>query len=267
MTKLQRIVILIAVGLFLLLYFGVNTPFFGLSTKSNEQRQLEKTRSLQAESTDISVLLKNAKSALSSAQSGRIFLLEQSLAETQEDSARIEQLQQLSGTWFDLGHPAIAGYYAQEIAEIAGTAESWSIAGTTYTICLQQATEEKVREYCSGRAVSALENAISLDPDQLAHQVNLSLVYTENPSPDDPMRGILMLRELNEAHPNNVLVMNTLARLAIKTGQFDRAIERLERSLELDADNQVTVCLLAAAYQGAGNENKAAEFAARCNAQ
>lgn len=267
MTKLQRIIILIAVGLFLLLYFGVNTPFFGLGTKSNEQRQLEKTRSLQAESTDISVLLKNAKSALSSAQSGRVFLLEQELSEMQDDSVRIAQLQRLSGTWFDLGHPAIAGYYAQEVADIAGTAESWSITGTTYTICLQQTAEEKVREYCSGRAVSALENAISLEPDNLAHQVNLSLVYTESPPPDNPMRGILMLRELNDAHPNNVLVMNTLARLAIRTGQFDRAIQRLERSMELDAENQVTVCLLAAAYQGAGNEASAAEFAARCNAQ
>lgn len=267
MTKLQRIVILIAFGLFLLLYFGVNTPFFGLSSKSNEQRQLEKTRSLQAESTDISVLLKNAKSALSSAQSGRVFLLEQELAESEEDSLRIVQFQRLSGTWYDLGHPAIAGYYAQEVADIAGTAESWSIAGTTYTICLQQTTEEKIREYCSGRAISALENAISLEPDELAHQVNLSLVYTENPPPGNPMQGILMLRELNEAHPNNVLVMNTLARLAIQTGQFDRAIQRLERSLELDAENQATYCLMAAAYRGAGNEAGAAEFAARCNAQ
>ncbi|MCB0375900.1 MAG: tetratricopeptide repeat protein [Sinomicrobium sp.] len=220
---------------------------------------------MQAESTDISVLLKNAKAALSSAQNGRVFLLEQELAQTELDSAKVEKLERLSGTWFEFGEPAIAGYYAQEIAELLGTEESWSIAGTTYTICLQQSTETKVRDYCSGRAIRAFENAISLDPEELAHQVNLALVYTEYPPADNPMRGILMLRELNDAHPNNVLVMNTLARLAIKTGQYDRAIQRLERSLELEADNQNTICLLATAYESAGQTEKAAQFAARCN--
>lgn len=259
MTKLQWIVVLLAAGLFFLLYLGFDT-------KPKKQQLLERTRALQAESTDISVLLKNAKATLSSSQNGRIFLLEQELAQQEEDSSRIASLQRLSGAWFELEQPAIAGYYAQEIAETAGTEESWSIAGTTYTICVQQATEEKVRDYCTGRAIRSFENAISLDPDELAHQVNMALVYTENPPPENPMRGVVILRELNDAHPNSVLVMNTLARLAIKTGQIDRAIQRLERSLELEADNQNTICLLATAYNRAGSDytSKAAEFAAKC---
>lgn len=262
MTKLQWIVVLSALGLFFLLYFGFDT-------KPEKQQLLEKTRALQAESTDISVLLKNAKEALSSSQNGRIFLLEQELAALEADSARVSQLKRISGAWFELGYPAIAGYYAQEIADIAGTEESWAIAGTTYTICVQQSTEAKVRDYCTGRAVRSFENAISINPDQLSHQVNLSLVYTENPPAENPMRGILMLRELNDAHPNNVLVMNTLARLAIKTGQFDRAIQRLETSLELEPENQNTICLLAAAYGNAGTDyaSRAAEMAAKCNTQ
>lgn len=259
MTKLQWTVILSAAGLFFLLYFGCDT-------KPEKQQLLEKTRALQAESTDISVLLKNAKEGLSSSQNGRIFLLEQELSQAADDSMRITQLQRLSGAWFELGQPAIAGYYAQEVAESLGTEEGWSIAGTTYTICLQKSTEEKVRDYCSGRAIGAFENAISLNPDDLAHQVNLALVYTEYPPADNPMRGILMLRELNDAHPNNVLVMNTLARLAIKTGQFDRAIQRLEQALELEADNQNTICLLATAYEAVGQAAKAKQFAERCNA-
>lgn len=262
MTKLQWIVIFSAIGLFFLLYFGCDT-------KPEKQQLLEKTRALQAESTDVSVLLRDAKAKLSSSQNGRIFLLEQELNQSEEDSLRSGTLQRLSGTWFDLGYPAIAGYYAQEIAETAGTEESWSIAGTTYTICVQRAEEVKVKEYCTGRAIRSFESAMSLNPDELAHQVNLALVYTENPPADNPMRGVLMLRELNDAHPNNVLVMNTLARLAIKTGQFDRAIQRLERSLELEPENQNTICLLATVYTNAGTgyESQAAEFAAKCNAQ
>lgn len=63
--------------------------------------------------------------------------------------------------------------------------------------------------------------------------------------------------------------MNTLARLAIKTGQIDRAIQRLETSLALEPENQSTICLLAAAYGNAGPDyaSRAAEMAVKCDAQ
>lgn len=259
MNRTQLIVIASAVGFFFLLYFGCDT-------KPKQQQQIEKTRALNVESTDVKVLLQNAKEQLSSAQAGRVFLMEESLAQADSDTSRAENLKELSGLWYDLGHPAIAGFYAQQVAELLATEESWSIAGTTYSICLQREDLPKVRAYCAGRAIRAFENALSLDPNDLVHQVNLALVYTTEPLPEDPMRGVLMLRQLNEQHPDNVLILNTLARLAIRTGQFDRAIERLERSRQLEPDNRTAICLLAEAYRGVGREAAAQELTALCTA-
>jgi uncharacterized protein HemY len=59
-------------------------------------------------------------------------------------------------------------------------------------------------------------------------------------------------------------VYNALGRLAIKTNQWQRAIERLEKSWSLDKKNPNTPCLLAKAYEGAGNIAKATEFATLC---
>ncbi len=258
MTKLQLAVIGGVLTLFFVLYFGCDT-------KPTEQKQLEKSRALVAESTNIRVLRQEAEAAISENELSEVAAIEFRLQAAEgDDSTRIETLKSLAGKWYQLGYPAISGYYAQEIAESEATAESWSIAGTTYTLCIQQSQPGKVRDFCTGRAVNAFESAISLAPTDMSSRVNLALVYTENPPADNPMKGILMLRDLNEEEPENVIVLNSLGRLAIKTGQYERAVQRLEQALSNDSTNVNTICLLANAYQGAGNPGKAQAFEQLC---
>jgi uncharacterized protein HemY len=79
------------------------------------------------------------------------------------------------------------------------------------------------------------------------------------------MKAVLMLRDLEKKYPENPSVYNALGRLAIKTGQWQRAIDRLEKAWSLDRTNFNTPCLLAKAYEGAGQMDKSAEFAKICN--
>lgn len=257
MTKLQWGVIAAALALFLILYLGCDR-------KPKEISSLDQSRALATESTDVQALISEARGALAPAQSAEVLALEEELAASLDDSTKLRLNKALSSAWYSSEEPAVAGYYAQAVAELAGTAESWSIAGTTYTICIQRSEEERKREFCTGRAVQAFESAISLAPDDMANRVNLALVYTTNPPADNPMKGILMLRELNQEAPDNVLVLNALGRLAIRTGQFDRAVERLSQALNAEPQNPATVCLLAQAYEGQGDEAQAAVFAERC---
>lgn len=257
MTKNQYILIFGSLLLFLVLYFGCDT-------KNDSQKALEKTRALAAESTDINALLKSAKSDLIPEAENAVFALERQIEEMPDDSTKLGLFQQLSGLWFELGRSGISGYYAQRIAEIDNNENSWSIAGTTYTICVQRSQEEKVKNFCSGRAVTAFENAISINPENMAHKVNLALCYAENPPKDNPMKGVLMLVDLNKQAPENVMVLNSLGRLAIKTGQYDRAIERLTTALENEPENIKTVCLLAQAYEAKGDTENAQAFAEKC---
>lgn len=259
MTKLQLVVVGLSVVLFLTLYLGCET-------KAKKFKTLEKTRALSAESTDAQVLINEAKPNLSAADLAEITSLEQNLAAALLDSVKVNTSMRLSGKWFELGQAAISGYYAEQIAELEATAESWSIAGTTYTLCLQRSTIEKVRSFCSGRAVRAFENAISIQPNEIKHQINLALCYTESPPKDNPMKGILMLVELNEQFPNNVKILSTLGRLAIQTGQFGRAIERLEAALQIEPDNRTAVCLIAQAYEASQQMDQAQVFKAKCEA-
>jgi len=257
MTKTQFAVIASAVLLFFVLYFGCDT-------QPPEQKAVERSRAMALEQTDLQVLLQEAKSDLPEKEQTQVADLERRLSEVREDSNRVALLKQLSGKWYSLGEPAIAGGYAEQVAETLQTEESWSIAGTTYSICVQRSEEERVRDFCTDHAVSAFENAISLNPDNVANRVNLALLYTENPSEDNPMKGVQMLLDLNRKHPKNVSVLNSLGRLAIKTGQYERAVERLEKAVSLDPENRNAACLLSRAYQGLGEESESARYQRRC---
>lgn len=215
MTKLQQIVIAAMVLLFLGLYFGA-------STKPANQAGIEKERALVAESTGINALLISAKPDLSTQQSTFILSLEKQVDEAPSDSIRAQMYKELSSKWYEYKRADIAGFYAEEVAKIESTEESWSIAGTTYMIGSRQKKESKIVQFCVDRAVGAFENAISLSPDNIDHQLNLAICYAENPPQDNAMKGILMLLDLNKKQPKNVSVLINLARFGMQTGQFEK---------------------------------------------
>lgn len=256
MNKQQKLVLLGAGILFAILYFGFDTL-------PPEQKDLEKSRSLNLQATSIQNLSKEAREQLTPDQNSFIEALNIELNQMESDSAKIALLERLSGTWYEYGFPTIAGYYAEEIAGITNTEQSWSIAGTTYALALQKEGDKKVKDFSFARAVESFEKAQSLNPSNLSHAINKALIYVEYPQ-ENPMEGILMLRQLNEKNPENVQVMNQLARLAIQTNQIGRAIERLEKAVSIEPDNKQSVCLLAQAYKSAGNEEKAAELENKC---
>ncbi|MCC6723984.1 MAG: hypothetical protein IT258_05700 [Saprospiraceae bacterium] len=257
MNKGQWILIASATVLFAILYFGFDT-------KPSKQKTIEKQRAGSLTSTDINSMLVDAKAKLPAQASASVMALEGSLEKAVQDSSKLEAYKSLSSLWYQLEKLGIAGYYAEKVAEIAKTEEAWSIAGTTYSICLQREQEDKIRRFCTDQAIQALEKAASLNPGNIQHKVNLALVYTENPPKDTPMKGILMLRDLNEQNPDNVLVLTQLGRLAIKTAQFDRAVERLSKAVELEPSNKMATCLLAQAYEGLGDAAKANDFKKKC---
>jgi tetratricopeptide (TPR) repeat protein len=259
MRKSQVSLVVFGIGLFALL-------FFGFDTKSSKHKRIEKSRKLNMELTSLPALLMEAKSNFSTAQMSSVISIEQKMSElAQEDTvSKIEYLKELSGAWYKLSKPEISASYAVQVAELEDNDEAWSIAGTTFMICLQNTDNPKTADYCFIGAVSAFEKAISFNPSNLAHRVNLALCFAEKPVSDDPMKGIKMLIDLNQSNPGEPIVLNTLAILALQTGQNERALERLKESIEIDPDNLKTICLLAQVYQNLDDLTNANYFRTLC---
>lgn len=257
MTKFQLSVLSFSVLFFCFMYFGLNK-------KPKKYSEIERVRSQKAESTNVSSILIDARKKLTVEQSTILHSLESILKEVESDSSRVEVLKKISSNWYKNGRADLSGVYAEQIAEIENTEATWSITGTSYLIAVQSAKEKKIKDFCSARAIKAFENVISLNPTNVDYRINLALCFVENPLANTPMKGILMLRELIEKYPENVSVINTLARLAIQTNQFERAISRLEKAISIEKQNLETNCLLSQAYSAIGNTTKAEAYKELC---
>jgi tetratricopeptide (TPR) repeat protein len=252
----------IAIFVSLVIFLGL---WLGFDRVPGNQKDIEKSRSLNIEITGEDNILKNAMQQLSADNRAIMEALQQDLDKATADSAKVEPYKALASAWYQFQSPAASAIYADKVAAIVNDAEAWSIAGTTYTLCLQNEKEDNLRSFCSKRALASFEKSLSIDPSNIETRINQALVYVEYPLKEEPMKGILMLRELNGKYPENVAVLNQLARLALQTNQTDKAIERLEKSISLEPENNQTICLLAAAYDQAGDKDKSSFYNNKCN--
>jgi len=257
MTKLQWIVTASCIALFGILYFGFDT-------KPSSFKEVERNRALTSTSLDINQLVIGAVENLKDAAKLEIATLDGNLNQSENDNQKVDVLKKISGFWYKRSRPDISGHYANQIAEIESTVDAWHIAGSTFTLGLQQLEEGDKWDYCYDNAIAAYQNAISLDPEYVDSRINLALCYVERAPENNPMKGITMLLDLNKKHPENIAVMTNLGKLAVRTNQLDKARIRFEKVLEIENNNNIAICYLSEIYNGLGDISKANQYAALC---
>ena len=260
MNKQQWMLIIGSVAMILILYFGFDT-------KPPKQRLIEKSRAGDVELQELQNEIRAAKASLPEDQRKYIQGIEHVLEGAEDDTLKSEALRTLSGTWYELGAYLPAGYYAEQLAESVQTAESWGIAGSTYGAALTQKRTEDQSRLASSSAVRCFENAISLDPDHIDYRINLAIIYAEVPPAENPMKGIQSLLDLNRQYPENTSVLYHLARFGMRTGQYEKAKERLEKALSLAPDENRLNCLMAELLKETGEQTQVEQFQKKCNSQ
>ena len=206
--------------------------YVGCETKASNVKEMTKTRALVVENTTREVLEIYAKKKLSSTDLLLLENLNKDLDRTTELSEKAEIAKKLSAKWYDLGFPAIAGAYAEMLAEWFPTPDAWSIAGTTFGQAIPQKEDVKVRDFAAAHAVTAFENAISLAPEDWANKLNLALVLTEVPPQDNPMKGVKMLLDLDKNYPEIYCLLEKAYRETSNSDLADKASEKCRNSIK-----------------------------------
>ncbi|MEM6723078.1 MAG: tetratricopeptide repeat protein [Bacteroidota bacterium] len=245
----------ITIGVFGLLFMVL---YFLVPTTPKERQEIDVERSKKFSTFDPSGFLAESRQLLPPGLLGRVESLELKLDSAKAQDVKVEIYKQLSSTYNQMGNFAAGGIMAEQVAEIAQTDTAWSITGSTYFSGFQNAKDTLLREYCFEKAVQSFESAISINPEEPAHRVNLGLCYVEG-SPA-PMKGILMIRELLDKYPDNVTVLFTLGRLSMRTAQYDKAIERFEKVVTIEDTNLNAIYMLAQAYGETGEKAKAISY-------
>ena len=93
-------------------------------------------------------------------------------------------------------------------------------------------------------------------PERLDLKTKIAMTYV---SSQNPMQGILLLREVIESDPENEEALYNLGLLSRQSGQLDKAIERFSKIVSINPDHIQARFLLAVTYLDLGESNKAKE--------
>jgi tetratricopeptide (TPR) repeat protein len=170
-----------------------------------------------------------------------------------ESGQKVDYWKDLSGYFYKNKKYLVAGYFAEKVAEVENSKNAWFIAGSSYLGEVENAEIAGDISKQRDKAIFCLDKAASLDSEDINIKIQKAIVYTQFPLADEPMKGILALRELNKAYPKNTEVLKQLVRLAIKTNQIDKAIGRLKEWQQIEPDNHEVDCLLVDCYKLMGD--------------
>lgn len=85
-------------------------------------------------------------------------------------------------------------------------------------------------------------------PDHLPCRVELARLLAASSDPDDQAQAQRLLQQVLQLDPEHLHAHSTLAQLAIRRGDWLRALNHAQRGLQIDPGNQASAVLLATAY-------------------
>ncbi|GCD78477.1 hypothetical protein JCM31826_19590 [Thermaurantimonas aggregans] len=100
------------------------------------------------------------------------------------------------------------------------------------------------------------QNQASTKTDSLDAIVDQALVNLQK-GEGSPMESIMAIRRVLETDPNHLKANFTLGALSFSTGQYDRAVERMNKVLEIAPDTEEAYKILADALHKSGKSDSA----------
>ena len=151
-----------------------------------------------------------------------------------------------------------AGWFAEKAAEFFNNTESWIKAADNYYQAYTLALNQETQRALAAKAQEFYGKAIQREPENLEIKTKMAMTYLTSAN---PMQGITMLREVLTKDPKNELALFNMGMLSIQSGQYDRAVERLEQLVEINPEHIQGHLLLGVALMNSGEKESArAEF-------
>lgn len=239
------------IGLVILLIAAL----FSLNIKALIKEE-EKTASA-AEKSAPSVSLENvsagAKQNLNANLAAEIEGLENALknADGEEQLALTGQLAQ---KWDDVNQPAPAAFYHELLAKATPSEANWLKTGDRFTAAYQAEKDTLVQPALVQKAIAAYQAALKLNAQSLDAKTGLGVAYVSGTP--NPMQGIQLLLEVVKQDPKNLKANTNLGLFSMRSGQFDKAVERFKTVIEQQPDPEVWF-YLASSYENLGENEQA----------
>ena len=250
MLKTKQIVVIVIV--LTVVVALLMQPIKGLvdSEKENTSAQVDETPSSLYNLKSVSEL---SKQGINSSLAQEISSIEGEVEKAEGDK-KVALLQDLANKWEDVAKPIPQGFIYQEMAGISPKFEYWLKSGDAFRAGYTNQQDTAMASALNQMAIASYEKAIAIDGNNLAAKTGLGAALVTGSN--NPMAGIALLREVVQVDPKNLDANKTLGLFSMKSGQYDRAVDRFKTVLEIKEDAE-SYFYLATAYEKIGLKNEA----------
>lgn len=239
----KQFILLAAAIIFLLLLF-----IFGKTVNPNNPVAQVATNNT-SESLNFNEVLMNAKSRLTNTQKKLVEQLENRLKQT-ETTEKIGTYNHLAQFWKDsikLYEPYL--FYTAEAAKLENSEKSLTFAAQQFTSNLLDVADPAIQNWLATNAKVLFEKALAINPNNDSNKIGLGACYIFGNISNNPMEGILPVREIATKTPDNLYAQMVLGLGGKKSGQLDKAIERFLIIVQKQPKNLSGILNLAECYE------------------
>jgi tetratricopeptide (TPR) repeat protein len=253
-TEISQIAIIAGgIILFSLLYFfGKTVPV---------KHQSAESQPVATGTVSFPHILTDYKKNLNVDQLDRITKLENSISRGDIQQQQIHVYHQLASFWRDsIGAFEPYAWYTSEAAKLEKSEKSLTFAAHLLEGRLIDEESPALQNWLATNAKALFEEALKLNPDNDSSKIGLGVCYIFGNISTNPMEGILPIRKIAEKNPDNVYAQKILALGGLKSGQFDKAIERFLIILKKEPENIEISFRLAETYERKGDKVNAIKW-------
>jgi tetratricopeptide (TPR) repeat protein len=159
---------------------------------------------------------------------------------------KIILLDSLSKLWDGYRKPVAAAIIMNQKAEISGTDQDIFEAAEKHFYA-SRFSEGHISSHLIENAVKGYETILKRKPAFIDAKIGLAVCLVEGSI--EPMRGIGLLKEVLEVEPENIKAHVNLGYFSIKSGQYEKAIERFEKVIQINPDYPESYLYLGDIYE------------------
>lgn len=242
--------------LFVLLYsLGKTIPPKQPATEAKQEQHTEH------QSIKFEEILAKAKEKISPAQNDRLLKLENSVVRGDVKEQQLHVYHQLARFWKDSARMFEPyAYYTAEAAKLENSEKSLTFAAHLFLDNLMTEGQPAMQNWLASNAKVLLEKALVLNPANDSSRIGIGACYLFGNISDNPMEGILPVREIAQKDPGNIYAQMVLGMGGKRSGQFDKAIERFSIVVQKQPDNLEAIFNLAECYEAKGDKANAVKW-------
>jgi tetratricopeptide (TPR) repeat protein len=249
---------LITIAVALVLVAGIYK--FGKTLPAKKKVTASTTTPVKHDHPEVSIdtFLVIGKKNLTPEQVIRINTLENSISRGDVKDQQLHVYHQLARFWRDSAN-AFEPYawYEAEAARLVDSEKSLTFAARLFLDNLQNDRVEERREWKALQAKDLFERSLKINPNNDSAKIGLGACYMFGGISATPMEGIKLIREVAEKDSTNMYAQMMLVQGSLISGQYDKAISRLQTVNRLQPDNIETIFMLADLYDRTGDKANA----------